>query len=244
MPKHDTNNNHNVENMNKVLANDHQLPKDDKRSGSVRSFQFDKSNQSQPNYESGNYGNQQQQPPQQPQQMQQQTNANDSNSKFMSFFARDRNSSSSSLNEFFKQAMNQGHGSNPEQPKPAAHMNQMPSVDQLEAKWRRNSLTTAGETANKQSETFQKLIGSLSAAKPQPQATGYDAISNFIMQQQQYQQQQQKQHVIIQQQQQQTAFLAGLQLKAILGRADTQLLLLRLTKGKLKDRTYILIRIF
>jgi len=52
------------------------------------------------------------------------------------------------------------------------------------------------------------------------------------------------QHVIIQQQQQQTAFLAGLQLKAILGRADTQLLLLRLTKGKLKDRTYILIRIF
>jgi len=99
MPKHDTNNNHNVENMNKVLANDHQLPKDDKRSGSVRSFQFDKFNQSQPNYDSGNYENQQQQPPQQPQQMQQQTNANESNSKFMSFFARDRNSSSSSLNE-------------------------------------------------------------------------------------------------------------------------------------------------
>ncbi|XP_037711060.1 protein cup isoform X2 [Drosophila subpulchrella] len=233
MPKHDTNNNHNVENMNKVLANDHQLPKDDKRSGSVRSFQFEKFNQSQPNYESSNYANQQHQQPQQPQQIQQQTNANESNSKFMPFFARDRNSSSSSLNEFFKQAMNQGHGSNPEQPKPAGHMNQMPSVDQLEAKWRRNSLTNAGETANKQSETFQKLIGSLSAAKPQPQAAGYDAISNFIMQQQQYQQQQQKQHVIIQQQQQQTAFLAGLQLKAILGRADTQLLLLRLTKGEI-----------
>jgi len=72
MPKHDTNNNHNVENMNRVLANDHQLPKDDKRSGSVRSFQFDKFNQSQPNYESSNYANQQQQPPQQPQQIQQQ----------------------------------------------------------------------------------------------------------------------------------------------------------------------------
>ncbi|XP_016963732.1 protein cup [Drosophila biarmipes] len=233
MPKHDTNNNQNVENMNKVLANDHQQLKDDKRSGGVRSFQFDKFNHSQSTYESSSYVNQQAPPPQQPQQMQQQANANESNSKFMSFFARDRNSSSSSLNEFFKQAISQGHGSNPEQPKPAAHMNQMPSVDQLEAKWRRNSLTNAGETANKQSETFQKLIGSLSAAKPQPQVAGYDAISNFIMQQQQYQQQQQKQHVIIQQQQQQTAFLAGLQLKAILGRADTQLLLLRLTKGEI-----------
>ncbi|KAH8352167.1 hypothetical protein KR084_002381 [Drosophila pseudotakahashii] len=237
MPKHDTNNNHNVENMNKVLANDHQLLKDDKRSGSVRSFQFDKFNHSQPNYESSNYVNQQQQqqpPPQaQPQQMQQQSNANSSNSKFMSFFARERNSSSSSLNEFFKQAMNQGHGNNPEQPKPPGHMSQMPSVEQLEAKWRRNSLTNAGESANKQTDNFQKLIGSLTAAKPQPQVAGYDAISNFIMQQQQYQQQQQKQHVIIQQQQQQTAFLAGLQLKAILGRADTQLLLLRLTKGEI-----------
>jgi len=150
MPKHDTNNNHNVENMNKVLANDHQLPKDDKRSGSVRSFQLDKFNQSQPNYDSGNYANQQQQPPQQPQQMQQQTNANESNSKFMSFFARDRNSSSSSLNEFFKQAMNQGHGSNPEQPKPAAHMNQMPSGTGDHHCWAERALPLQGPGSHSQ----------------------------------------------------------------------------------------------
>ncbi|XP_017069674.2 LOW QUALITY PROTEIN: protein cup [Drosophila eugracilis] len=233
MAKQDTNNNQNVENMNKVQATDHQLPKDEKRSGSARSFQFDKFNPSQQNYENSNYVNYQQQPQTQPQQMQQQTNPNSNNSKFMSFFARERNTSSSSLNEFFKQAMNQGHGNNPEQPKAPSLISQMPSVEQLEAKWRRNSLTTASEPANKQSDNFQKLIGSLSAAKQQPPAVGYDAISNFIMQQQQYQQQQQKQHVIIQQQQQQTAFLAGLQLKAILGRADTQLLLLRLTKGEI-----------
>ncbi|XP_017041309.1 LOW QUALITY PROTEIN: protein cup [Drosophila ficusphila] len=241
MPKHDTNNNQNVKNMNKVLGSDHQPPpKDEKRTGSVRSFQFDKFNQSQPSYESSNYVNHQQLPQSQPQQMQQQqTNTNTSNSKFMSFFARETNTSSSSLNEFFKQAMNQGHANNPDQPKSLGHTNQMPSVEQLEAKWRRSSLTTAGESANKQSDNFQKLIGSLSSAKPQqkaqpqPQVVGYDAISNFIMQQQQYQQQQQKQHVIIQQQQHQTSFLAGLQLKAILGRADTQLLLLRLTKGEI-----------
>ncbi|EDW87859.2 protein cup [Drosophila yakuba] len=234
MPKHDTNNNHNVENMNNVMAAKHQQQKDDKRSGSGRSFQFDKFNQSQQNYEGSSYVNQQQPPQTQPPQMQQQSNTNTNNSKFMSFFAREGNSSSSSsLNEFFKQAMNQGHGNNPEQPKSLGHIGQMPSVDQLEAKWRRNSLNNAGESANKQSDNFQKLIGSLSAAKPPSQVAGYDAISNFIMQQQQYQQQQQKQHVIIQQQQQQTAFLAGLQLKAILGRADTQLLLLRLTKGEI-----------
>ncbi|XP_016987498.1 protein cup [Drosophila rhopaloa] len=236
MPKSDSNNNQNVDSINKVLAADHHLLKDDKRSGSVRSFQFDKFNQNQQNYESGNYKNH---PPQtQPQQMQQQTNTNNSNSKFMSFFTRERNTSSSSLNDFFKQAINHCQAKNPV-PKQLGHMSQMPSVDQLEAKWRRNSLTTAVDSATKQSDNFQKLIGSLSTTKPQqkvqpqPSAVGSDAISNFIMQQQQYQQQQQKQHVIIQQQQQQTAFLAGLQLKAILGRADTQLLLLRLTKGEI-----------
>ncbi|XP_052837480.1 protein cup isoform X1 [Drosophila gunungcola] len=239
MPKHDGNNNQNVESKNKARAADQHLLKDDKRSGSVRSLQFDKFNQGQQNYESGNYVNHQQAPQTQPQQMQQQVNTNTNDSKFMSFFARERNTSSSSLNDFFKQAMNQGHANNPEQPKSLSHMSQMPSVEQLEAKWRRNSLTTAADSASKQSDNFQKLIGSLSAAKPQqktqpqPSAVGCDAISNFIMQQQQYQQQQQKQHVIIQQQQQQTAFLAGLQLKAILGRADTQLLLLRLTKGEI-----------
>lgn len=231
MPKHDTNNNHNVENMNNVMATEHQQQKEEKRPGSGRSFQFDKFNQSQQNYESSSYVNHQQPPQTQPQQMQQQSNTNTNNSKFMSFFANEGNSSSSSLNEFFKQAINQGHGNNPEQPKSLGHIGQMPSVDQLEAKWRRNSLNNVGETANKQTDNFQKLIGSLSSAKPQSQAVGYDAISNFIMQQQQYQQQQQKQHLIIQQQQQRTAFLASLQLKAILGRADTQLLLLRLTKG-------------
>ncbi|KMY88571.1 protein cup [Drosophila simulans] len=232
MPKHDTNNNHNVENMNNVMASEHQQQKEEKRSGSGRSFQFDKFNQSHQNYESSSYVNHQQPPQTQPQPMQQQSNTNTNNSKFMSFFANEGNSSSS-LNEFFKQAINQGHGNNPEQPKSLGHIGQMPSVDQLEAKWRRNSLNNVGETANNQTDNFQKLIGSLSAAKPQSPAVGYDAISNFIMQQQQYQQQQQKQHLIIQQQQQQTAFLASLQLKAILGRPDTQLLLLRLTKGEI-----------
>ncbi|XP_023179143.2 protein cup isoform X2 [Drosophila hydei] len=218
-------------------------------------------------------------------QQQQQASSSNNNSKFMSFFARDRqdkNGSSSSLNEFFKQAMchsnsssnmsnnNNNHtvsNQNLEQPKSLGYINQMPSVDQLEAKWRRNSLGhmndvsaataaaaaavaaasvhTSNDNNNnniKQSDNFQKLIGALQGAKPQivpPQMqsqqipVGDDAISNFILQQQQYQQQQQKQHVLIQQQQQQTAFLASLQLKAILGRADTQLLLLRLTKGEI-----------
>ncbi|KAH8260194.1 hypothetical protein KR026_004883, partial [Drosophila bipectinata] len=229
IPKHDTNNNQNVENMNKVLASEQQPPlKEDKRSGSFRPYQADKFNQNQNAYENSNHANQPQPPP----------NNNTNNSKFMSFFDRERNTSSSSLNEFFKQAMNQGHATNPEQPKSLGNMNQMPSVEQLEAKWRRNSVSSAGESAMKQSDNFQKLIGSLSAAKPQvqtqpPAVAGNDAISNFIIQQQQYQQQQQKQHMIIQQQQQQTAFLAGLQLKAILGRADTQMLLLRLTKGEI-----------
>lgn len=235
MAKHDNNNNQNVENMNKVsAAADHHALKEEKRSGGGRSFQFDKFNQSQQSFDNGNgnYVNQQQQ---------QQSNQN--NSKFMSFFSRERNSSSSSLNEFFKQAMsNQSHANNnpDQQPKSLGQLShEMPSVEQLEAKWRRNSLTSGGESGHKHNnDNFHKLIGSLSAAKPQPAVqtqavVGNDAISNFILQQQQYQQQQQKQHVLIQQQQQQTAFLAGLQLKAILGRADTQLLLLRLTKGEI-----------
>ncbi|XP_017026164.1 protein cup [Drosophila kikkawai] len=242
MAKHDSNNNQNVENMNKVPAiGDHHQhhQKEEKRSlgGGIRSFQFDKFNQSQQTFENGtgNYVNQQQQ------------HTNPNNSKFMSFFSREKNSSSSSLNEFFKQAMNnQGHANNnnnnlDQQPKSLGHMgHEMPSVEQLEAKWRRNSLTSGAESAHKHNnDNFQKLIGSLSATKPQQAVVqsqpvvGNDAISNFIIQQQQYQQQQQKQHVLIQQQQQQTAFLAGLQLKAILGRADTQLLLLRLTKGEI-----------
>lgn len=185
----------------------------------------------------------------------------------MSFFAREgieKNTSSSSLNEFFKQAINSNNNTNInslEQPKSLGYVNQMPSVEQLEAKWRRNSLGNANDVAstapnnnnntnsNKQTDNFQKLIGALNGAKvqqqqqqqqqglqtplpAQQQQVGNDAISNFIMQQQQYQQQQQKQYLLFQQQQQQTAFLASLQLKAILGRADTQLLLLRLTKGK------------
>ncbi|KAH8393587.1 hypothetical protein KR200_005433 [Drosophila serrata] len=232
MPKYDSNNNQNVENMNKVPATgDHyHHQKEDKRSGGIRSFQFDKFNQNQQTFDNGNVN-----------QQQQQTNPN--NSKLMSFFSRERNSSSSSLNEFFKQAMNnQGHSNNilDQQPKSLGQMShEIPSVEQLEAKWRRNSLTSGAESVHKHNnDNFQKLIGSLSATKPQQAVqsqpvVGNDAISNFIIQQQQYQQQQQKQHVLIQQQQQQTAFLAGLQLKAILGRADTQLLLLRLTKGEI-----------
>ncbi|XP_002133301.2 protein cup [Drosophila pseudoobscura] len=253
MPKHDTNNNHSMDNMNKVMnAEQHphqhpQISKEEKRSGggSGRSFQFDKFNQS---YENNNYINQQQQPlpqkhqPQQgmPMQQPQPPSCDSNNSKFMSFFERERNGSSSSLNEFFKQAMT--HNPNPhKEQQPKSLPGHMPSVEQLEAKWRRNSLTTAaaggGESVhqNNQSDNFQKLIGSLSASKaaPPPQPVTTDAISTFIIQQQAYQQQQQKQHMLIQQQQQQTAFLAGLQLKAILGRADTQLLLLRLTKGEI-----------
>ncbi|KAH8410135.1 hypothetical protein KR009_006757 [Drosophila setifemur] len=237
MPKHDTNNNQHFENLNKVLVADQQQHpvKEEKPNGGSRSFQFDKFNQNKQIYEKSNYTNQQQQHPSQPQALQ----SNSNNSKFMSFFARERNNSSSSLNEFFKQAMGQGHANNLEQPKSLGHMTQMPSVDQLEAKWRRNSLGSAGEPSHNKSDNFQKLIGSISASKAQPQnqpqapAVRTDAISNFIMQQQQYQQQQQKQHILIQQQQQQTAFLAGLQLKAILGRPDTQMLLLRLTKGEI-----------
>ncbi|XP_034669982.1 protein cup [Drosophila subobscura] len=253
MPKHDTNNNHSVENMNKMMGADQhshqhqhsQMPKEEKRSGGGRSFQFDKFNQS---YENNNYiNNQQQQQPQQgiPMQKQQQQtpqSADSTNSKFMPFFERERNGSSSSLNEFFKQAMTHQPNTHKEQPKSLP--GHMPSVDQLEAKWRRNSLTTnntsaaaaSGETMqqnNNPTDIFQKLIGSLSASKAAAQPQPTDAISTFILQQQAYQQQQQKQHMLIQQQQQQTAFLAGLQLKAILGRADTQLLLLRLTKGEI-----------
>ncbi|KAH8305383.1 hypothetical protein KR018_000118, partial [Drosophila ironensis] len=231
MPKHDSNNNQNVENMNKILGSDQQPSlKEDKRAGGGRS------NQHQNGYDNGNYANHQQQHQHQAQQQAQPQHNNSNNSKFMSFFARERNTSSSSLNEFFKQAMSQGHANTGEQPKSLGHMNQMPSVEQLEAKWRRNSVNSAGEiAANKQADNFQKLIGSLGAIKPQapvqPPVVGSEAISTFILQQQHYQQQQQKQHILIQQQQQQTAFLAGLQLKAILGRADTQMLLLRLTKG-------------
>ncbi|KAH8238958.1 hypothetical protein KR038_010551 [Drosophila bunnanda] len=233
MVKHDSNNNQTVENMNKVSATGDRYhhQKEEKRSGGLRSSQFDKFNQNQQTFDNVNVN-----------QQQQQTNPN--NSKFMSFFSRERNSSSSSLNELFKQAMNnQAHVNNnnlDQQPKSLGQMShEMQSVEQLEAKWRRNSLTSGVEPVHKHNnDNFQKLIGSLSATKPQQAVqsqpvVGNDAISNFIIQQQQYQQQQQKQHVLIQQQQQQTAFLAGLQLKAILGRADTQLLLLRLTKGEI-----------
>ncbi|KAM8716347.1 hypothetical protein ACLKA7_003256 [Drosophila subpalustris] len=259
-PKLDSNNNNNAsENMNKMHAlEQNQMShsvKDEKR----RLGQFERCNHNNYGRVEGNYPQQQQQ--HQTSHATNNINNNNNNSKFMSFFARDRiekNGSSSSLNEFFKQAMcpNNNNNNNLEQPKSLGYINQMPSVDQLEAKWRRNSLGNINEvsaaaaastypntnnntsTNNKQSDNFQKLIGALSGAKPllgqpQPQQVGNDAISNFIMQQQQYQQQQQKQHVLIQQQQQQTAFLASLQLKAILGRADTQLLLLRLTKGEI-----------
>ncbi|XP_032595532.1 protein cup [Drosophila grimshawi] len=255
MLKHDNNNNSNAsENLNKVH------PTDNEKRYSGRSTSFDRFNHNQKHFD--NY-----QPLQQQQQQQSAQNNNNNNSKFMPFFASElteKKGSSSSLNEFFKQAMchsnsnNNNNSCNPkmEQPKSLGYINQMPSVEQLEAKWRRNSLDAPAAAAaaaathgnanssnnSKQSDNFQKLIGSLSGAKPQqvvPQQqqqqpqVGNDAISNFILQQQQYQQQQQKQHVLIQQQQQQTAFLASLQLKAILGRADTQLLLLRLTKGEI-----------
>lgn len=282
-------------------------PKDEKRYGN-RSVPFDRFKHNNKSFDNNSYaradGNYQQQHNHQHKQQHQQqhqqqasnNNNNNSNSKFMSFFARDRqdkNGSSSSLNEFFRQAMSQSSSSNNssnnnnnhnicnqnlEQPKSLGFVNQMPSVDQLEAKWRRNSLGNmtdipaataaaaaaavaaaaahAGNDNNnnininnhmKQADNFQKLIGALHGAKPQivpPQMPsqqsqmGADAISNFILQQQQYQQQQQKQHVLIQQQQQQTAFLASLQLKAILGRADTQLLLLRLTKGEIELKLF------
>ncbi|XP_068141067.1 LOW QUALITY PROTEIN: protein cup [Drosophila tropicalis] len=235
--KHDSNNNNNLENMNnKPVANDNMMPMTkDSRS---RSYQ------NQISHDSQNY--QPQQPHQQPQPHKQSSSNISNNSKFMSFFApSERSASSSSLNEFFKQAMNHNpiHQNTTEQPKSLGNMT---SVDQLEAKWRRNSLTLTPSQStnngnvsdhNKQTDNFQKLIGALNVVKPQQQQqqnpVPSDAISTFIMQQQQYQQQQQKQHMLIQQQQQQTAFLAGLQLKAILGRADTQLLLLRLTKGEI-----------
>ncbi|EDW12547.2 protein cup [Drosophila mojavensis] len=306
--KSDSNNNiSSLENMNKIHSAEHHKyqhqhqsqPKDEKRYNN-RSVLFDRFKHSHKSFDNNSYartdGNYQQQHNHQHKQQHQQqhqqqasnNNNNNSNSKFMSFFARDRqdkNGSSSSLNDFFKQAMSQSSSSNIssnnnqnicnqnlEQPKSLGFVNQMPSVEQLEAKWRRNSLSNmtdipaataaaaaaavaaaAAHVGNdnnnnininnniKQADNFQKLIGALHGAKPQvvPQMPsqqsqmGADAISNFILQQQQYQQQQQKQHVLIQQQQQQTAFLASLQLKAILGRADTQLLLLRLTKGEI-----------
>ncbi|KAH8263721.1 hypothetical protein KR044_012927, partial [Drosophila immigrans] len=270
MPKNDSNNNNSsLENMNKMHAIEQQHhSKDEKRRSTG---QFDRFNHNNYGRVEGNYHHNQQQ--QQQQHQSSNANNNNNNSKFMSFFARERmekNGSSSSLNEFFKQAVcpnannNNISCQNLEQPKSLGYINQMPSVEQLEAKWRSNSLgnineaaggatatattaATTGHNNNKQSDSFQKLIGALNGAKPlmgqqqqqqqppqkPPQQVGNDAISNFIMQQQQYQQQQQKQHVLIQQQQQQTAFLASLQLKAILGRADTQLLLLRLTKGEI-----------
>ncbi|XP_060645070.1 protein cup [Drosophila nasuta] len=261
MPKNDSNNNcSSLENMNKMHTMEQHHVKDEKRRSTG---QFDRFNHYNYGRVEGNYQQQQQQ---QQQQLHQPSNAasnnNNNNSKFMSFFARERmekNNSSSSLNEFFKQAIctnnnNNNSCQNLEQPKSLGYINQMPSVDQLEAKWRRNSLgntndasggpTTVGATTtnnNKQADNFQKLIGALNGAKPlmgqqpsqQAPQVGNDAISNFIMQQQQYQQQQQKQHVLIQEQQQRTALLANLQLKVILGRPDTQLLLLRLTKGEI-----------
>ncbi|XP_017858621.1 PREDICTED: protein cup [Drosophila arizonae] len=307
--KSDSNNNSSsLENMNKIHSAEHHKyqhqhhqsqPKEEKRYNN-RSVPFDRLKHSHKSFDNNSYartdGNHQQQHNHQHKQQHQQqhqqqasnNNNNNSNSKFMSFFARDRqdkNGSSSSLNDFFRQAMSQSSSSNIssnnnhnicnqnlDQPKSLGFVNQMPSVDQLEAKWRRNSLGNmtdipaataaaaaaavvaaaahAGNDNNnnininnniKPADNFQKLIGALHGAKPQivPQMPsqqsqmGADAISNFILQQQQYQQQQQKQHVLIQQQQQQTAFLASLQLKAILGRADTQLLLLRLTKGEI-----------
>ncbi|XP_023032238.1 protein cup [Drosophila willistoni] len=235
IPKHDSNNNNNLDNMNnKPMANDNMM-------SMTKDNRAPRSYQNQISHDSQNY---------QPQPHKQSSSNISNNSKFMSFFApSERSASSSSLNEFFKQAMNHNpihQTTTTELPKSLGHM---PSVDQLEAKWRRNSLTLPpsqstnnvnGSDHSKQTDNFQKLIGALNVVKPQVQqqqqqqnSVPSDAISNFIMQQQQYQQQQQKQHILIQQQQQQTAFLAGLQLKAILGRADTQLLLLRLTKGEI-----------
>lgn len=256
--------------MNKMHYSEHQKHQqqqqnihqsmDEKRSYSLP---FDRFLHNSKNYDNNHYGRFEGPHQQQQQQQQHHNLPNKNNSKFMSFFAREgieKNNSSSSLNEFFKQASSNNNNNNQsmEQPKSLNYVNQMPSVDQLEAKWRRNSLGNVANEAlspvpnntnntmntNKQNDNFQKLIGALNGAKvqqqqqglqtpvPTPPQVGNDAISNFIMQQQQYQQQQQKQHMLIQQQQQQTAFLASLQLKAILGRADTQLLLVRLTKGK------------
>ncbi|XP_053961426.1 protein cup [Anastrepha ludens] len=77
-------------------------------------------------------------------------------SRFIPFFAAggkkghervDKNGSSTSLNEFFQQALNAQKPSEQQQQKPALNSNvnptlgDMPLVDELEAKWRRNSLT-------------------------------------------------------------------------------------------------------
>lgn len=165
-------------------------------------------------------------------------------SRFLQFFAGcpskdnsneklEKSGSSASLNEFFKQAMNSQNKTDPlhllmpqhqnvvtPNSRPTANVNfaEMPSVDELEAKWRQNSSNgknneysfndTNNNNVSRDSENFKKLIGQLNSCSTTSAALSKgvqqnkqqssnlfnnENLSNFIFKTQQLHQQPPKQ---------------------------------------------------
>ncbi|XP_055902466.1 protein cup [Eupeodes corollae] len=174
-------------------------------------------------------------------------------------------SSTQSLNEFFKRndmplstAAPLAAGGQKEK----LSTTEMPSVDEIEAKWRSHQSNDSrgkpnSENFNNSSESFKKILhqlnqqqqqhvssaGSISSPPIQPQANNNqqhhplnlfnnDNLSNFIKHRNLQQQ-------LLQKQQQQAAF-AQLQFNAILSRPDTQMLLLSLARGEISKHGLVI----
>ncbi|XP_058984356.1 protein cup [Musca domestica] len=158
------------------------------------------------------------------------SSSNNSNEKL------EKNGSSASLNEFFKHAMNSQSKTDPlhllmPQQQNIAPTNagcsngniniaEMTSVDELEAKWRQNSSNiknnesfSPNDANNNNLQQQQKQTPGI-AITPSPLQSTYNKQNAFL-------------------QQQQAALIANLQLKAVLGRPEAQMLLLGLAKGEI-----------